>query len=766
MGATTGYLFARADWDDYDVGAPIRDDDRTPFIDVTGLTFGVNAFNSAEALIAYSEGHPSVEAFFATCDDTESYGALLEHHSFIFTTKAYNSYATANFNSLYLSAEGAVADLDFEGAAVKFLGTSLVNEYTMYLGYDSDVDVTKSSNMTVIGSVYISNKALLDVLSGSQFTAGAVTIGYGGNLLIEDSTFNASSISANSSASITMRRASFNTTGKVDLGYAGTISVEGSTISASSITMGGGSAKLSIISDSVNGSPSNVTLGTIDFGWGTTNSIETDWKSTVTFHEIANCSMAGKIIIDLTGIDTSAEQTNTILNYTGTGDAPNYETLLGTQAWNAATSYDPRDSSVAVTGYTVTSSGSLAFSKLYGKVYVSEANGNDETASPDNPYFETFSLATGVKPTNVVVTDGNYDTDNAPTFNGIETTILNGTFATSVCGGKVFDAGGEVSGNISFLIAGGTFSKLVFAGDRVNGGVQQTRTGNLTTTITNGEFNSAVAGAMLVTGLTTPSLLTGNVELTINGGTFNSSSWIYGGSLATKKIYGGQTTINGNVTVTLDATNNAITVSNLVVGSYGYGSIKENATLVLTGNHNINATGEIWGGCSGDFITIRDGKRVMEESKVDGKRILSFTGFSGTLASGLNKIRAFSDIEFKDGSEAKLGGCINLSDTTNWSFENGSSLTGAFINDFEGDTLKLDLKSGLSSPWDIITSSREEAFSGFGDIGGAGDKRLKVFVGTNELRWESDDARYAGSGYALALIENGTTTTMQLSTIA
>ena len=535
MAGTTGYLYARADWS-YNEGDEVTD--RAPFVDVTGLTFGVNAFNSAEALITYSEGHPSVEAFFATCDDTESYGALLEHHSFIFTTKAYNSYATANFDSLYLSDEGAVADLDFEGAAVKFLGTSLVNEYTMYLGYDSDVDVTKSSNMTVIGSVYISNKALLDVLSGSQFTAGAVTIGYGGNLLIEDSTFNASSISANSSASITMRRASFNTTGKVDLGYAGTISVEGSTISASSITMGGGSAKLSITSDSVNGSPSNVTLGTIDFGWGTTNSIETDWKSTVTFHEIANCSMAGKIKIDLTGIDTSAEQTNTILNYTGTGDAPNYETLLGTQAWNAAASYDPRDSSVAVTSYTVTSSGSLAFSKLYGKVYVSEANGNDETASPDNPYFETFSLATGVKPTEVVVTDGNYDTANAPTFNGFTTTITGGSFTTSVCGGKLYAAESalnpEDSGNISFTIEGGTFEKSVFAGDRVNTQFcGQSRTGNIVTTISGGVFKNAVAGAMALTfsAASASAELIGDVSLTITGGTFvnnNNKSWIYG----------------------------------------------------------------------------------------------------------------------------------------------------------------------------------------------------------------------------------------------
>ena len=366
---------------------------------------------------------------------------------------------------------------------------------------------------------------------------------------------------------------------------------------------------------------------------------------------------------------------------------------------------------------------------------------------------------TAADPTRIVVVGGSYDTKNAPTFNGIETTIEDGTFDTSVCGGKFFDAGGEVSGNINFSIAGGTFSKLVFAGDRVNGGVQQTRTGNLTTTITNGVFNSAVAGGMLVTVATTNAVLKGDVLLTIKGGNF--SDWIYGGGLASKKSFGGATTIEGNVTVKLDSSesgSNGLKLSTtLVVGSYGAGHIgteqdKKNTKLILTGGKDIELSGEIWGGCSSDIITTNTipdkGNNRKVDSTVTGNRILSFTGFNGHLTTQKNRIRAFSDIELKGNSTVTLNnygsGSVNLSDVVNWTFEYGSSLTGDFINDFNGDTLNLTGFSGTGT-FNLMSysdaSNTNDIFNGFGQLNGV---ELNGAAGSyRNGAWEWDNASLA-----------------------
>ena len=380
----------------------------------------------------------------------------------------------------------------------------------------------------------------------------------------------------------------------------------------------------------------------------------------------------------------------------------------------------------------------------------------------------------------IMVVGGSYGTSNAPTFDGIDTTIQDGTFDTSVCGGFFnSEAGTETSTekSISLSITGGTFNRIVFAGDREQGeNCEMTRTGDITMTISGGTFYNAVAGAMAVTteSTHTSSELNGNVNLTIRGGTFNNvnnKGFIYGGSIATKKPVGGKTTINGNVTVTLDATNNNITIANLVVGSFGAGKIgteanKKDAKLVLTGTNDITATGEIWGGCSSDIITNTKiegaGNNRYVESTVSGRRILSFTGFEGTLTANTNKIRAFSDVELKNSSSAKLGGCANLSDVVNWTFEKGSSLTGDFINDFNGDTLNLtEFTAGtFDLMFDSNASNTNDIFNGFGalaDIQMNGTSTgAKYNEGTQTWAWGSN---------SLAIV-SGESTKLTLTIIA
>ena len=391
------------------------------------------------------------------------------------------------------------------------------------------------------------------------------------------------------------------------------------------------------------------------------------------------------------------------------------------------------------------------------KVYVNSTWNNEEPGTPlgnDRYYginaFDKVADAVNEAPLPIFVVGGTYDaTNNAPTFNGIATTIQAGTFETSVCGGKVFDAGGEVNGDINFSIAGGTFNKVLFAGDRVNGGSEQTRTGSLSTTVSGGVFNSALAGAMFIT-VPNPSTLAGSVSLTITGGSLNS--WIYGGSLASQKILGENATITGDVTVKIDSSSTGITFANLVAGSYGAGTIKGNAKLVLTGTNAITATGEIWGGCSSDIIRTAKisgtGNRKVD-STVDGDRILSFNGFKNELTVQTNRIRAFSDIKLEGNSTVTLNnygsGRVTLADVENWTFEKDSSLTGDFINDFNGDTLNLTGFSGTGT-FDLMsdsdTSNTNDIFKGFealGEIQLNGVTQTKTYSSTDTtMTWAFD----------------------------
>ncbi len=414
---------------------------------------------------------------------------------------------------------------------------------------------------------------------------------------------------------------------------------------------------------------------------------------------------------------------------------------------------------------------------LRGIAHVSSGATGDEA-------FATVASALAMSPTALVIEDGVFDSaGNIPTFEGVTTTINGGSFTTSVCGGKFYrepgtppesmeniDVGGiDDKKNISLTINGGTFDRTVFAGDRVDRSfLTLVRTGDLDTTIEGGTFNNAVSGAMAVTvdAVTILNKLVGNVTLTIRNGTFNdpgNKGWIYGGSVATSKTVGATTTIDGSVTVTLDATNNAIEVANLVAGSYGYGKITGNTNLVLKGANSITASGEIWGGCSGDVLLCTKIRKADDSDSgnrevtkmVSGKRILTFTGFGGAFTSEANKIRAFSDVEVKGNSDATVAnsgsGSVNFSDVVNWTFEKGSKLTGNFINDFNGDTLNLT-DFNTEGTFDLLIDSNlssNDIFNAFDQLtaikmdGNAVEASFNTV--TNAWEWGGGSSWLAGS---------------------
>ena len=348
--------------------------------------------------------------------------------------------------------------------------------------------------------------------------------------------------------------------------------------------------------------------------------------------------------------------------------------------------------------------------------------------------FSTVQAALAANLDELVIDNGTFEAsgDNVPTFNGVTTTISGGSFSTSVCGGERYtgDATGEILSigsseelkDIQLTITGGNFAKSVFVGDRMDRNDYLTRYGDLSLTIEGGSFSNAVAGGGTFASSDAEGgyTLHGDVYLTIQGGTFindGNKSWIYGGCLAANKVLAAQTNIYGTVTVTIDASDNDVSFSNLVVGSFGTGKIIGSTKLVLTGSNNVTAGGDIWGGCGKDYYTIGGNSKTFvkksdDPEAEDGDRMLSFTGFNGTL--DCSRIRDFTSAEFIGVSIVELNKACDMRYISNWEFENGSTLSGSsFLNNFTGDTFVFSgSEEGFSSA-DVLKNVGASALTGF-----------------------------------------------------
>ena len=290
-----------------------------------------------------------------------------------------------------------------------------------------------------------------------------------------------------------------------------------------------------------------------------------------------------------------------------------------------------------------------------------------------------------------------------------------------------------------------------------------TRYGDLYLTIEGGSFRNAVAGGGTFTssdpigGFT----LRGDVYLTIRGGTFineNNKSWIYGGCMAAKKELAAQTKIYGTAAVTIDASENEVEFSNLVAGSYGTGKIFGGTKLVLTGSNKITAEGDIWGGCGKDYYTIGGASQTFvknADGTEDGDRMLSFTGFRGTLDCA--RIRDFTSAEFimdtTGDSTVELNKACNMSYISNWTFENGCTLSGTeFLNNFTGDTFAFTGSEEGFSGADVLKNVGASALTGF-----AYEEDGEVLVsGFSSVTLFGHEAAWNGSDAYVTAIENST----------
>lgn len=653
----------------------------------------------------------------------------------------------------------------------------IANSYENYGTFDiSNSEATYDS---------FENYGVVTVRNGATFTAGTFTQ-YGSttkemSLAVTNATFNAEVLSY----------------------QGGSISVSGSSFTVSSTSDSAEINKVLTITSTSERS-SNVSFKEISFG--SSGSISMDWRSTLSFTGFGE-SYTDKLTIDMDGCEiTSQAGKKLLVDYTGMGGTPwteeQYRALLTGTEWKTD-------------DYTliVDESGDLWASKTYKVAYVTA------TPSKENE-FQTVAEATAIKPEEIIVKgdgsqgavnyfgeipttiDDNVSDDNRPTFSkgvfggafiqsqaaadlssDISLTINDGTFQKILMGGdrikKSFDyltIGSPNSEsprrNIDVYIHDGTFSTTVVGGDRLEEG-SFTRYGDVTMNIAGGNFASAVAAGQIFSGAVTDGtgfgIINGNVSLNISGGSFGRAvadpgTWIYGGSLANTKENGGRNVIMGNVTTTIDASSKAIKLNNLVAGSYGRGEIQKDATIVLKGSGtNLTISGQIWGGCTGDYYEIDDVTREKTmHSFVIGERILSFTGFDGELKC--TKIKQFSHIKFTGDSTVELnnGGIYDLSEVSNWTFANGSTLEGNFKNDFTDDTLYLTgFSSGASC--DLITdlnaSDNKNVFDGLGGLGAI--KLNGSDVGTltktaTSVSWEAGSSWLGGSISIVDGTEEGT----------
>ncbi len=286
MAATT-YLFARADWD----ASKIADGDIAPFIDVTGLTFGVNAFNSANAVIQKANLLSDATALFATCGDNESYGNMLSCNGArgITISTVNNGGNSAHFGRLYV--EGAYAAV-FDSATVDFKKTDTSTDPVFFVAStNASVKIQNGSTITIspngenetlvniAGSFILSNSsfkvigdtsaalssATMEIKDGATFEAGSfkdtghpITIsGIGTEFTVngdfdnfgELSVTNGAKVSANTfenegTHTVTINGSTFNVSGNFDNG--GALSVTNSTFTVNGSLLNEGAHTIAI----------------------------------------------------------------------------------------------------------------------------------------------------------------------------------------------------------------------------------------------------------------------------------------------------------------------------------------------------------------------------------------------------------------------------------------------------------------------------------------------------------------------------------------
>lgn len=571
-----------------------------------------------------------------------------------------------------------------------------------------------------------------------------------------------SSLNVNDGASFTVERGGIENNG--------TVTVDNSSVTLSSALNNYGT--LSVTGTSVIDADM-VSSGaiTVDSALLTTNSIANSgnmtitWDSTVTFSEFTN---SGTITVDWTGYDTVGRLLLDCVDNSWTVD--DYKALLGA-AWDDAK-------------FTV-SNGDLWLKStvVYVNTEYGEGLDNDGHLWGINAFADIES-AKAAAPESIVITGGEI-TDTAA-LEGCVGVIKDGVFGNYLYAGNGnLDATG--SGDSVLVIEGGTFNR-VYGGNRIEADFA-VNPGDITLNISGGEFNSVVSGSGHVTsGYARRS---GEINVSISGGTFHTTVaggicletnevydvvytigsinfeisggtfeyHIYGGNVSAKAARSSQTFVDGDINLTIDASQNAVNIidgCNVVAGSSGYGTVVGNVNVTIKGD-KLNFNGILSGGSEGAHYYIgADGSRTCN-SYIDGTRSVTFSNFNGNFDG---RIVVFENISFVDNSNVVFTNTgLSLRDISEWNFEFGSSVSGLNSNDFTGDTMNLDLTGwDQLSSWDVMDGTGS-AFSGLNEL-------ASVTIGGQTASWDDNLSSWCSSDYQLGIREEEGKEVMFVSKLA
>ncbi|MBR2426143.1 MAG: hypothetical protein IKB16_05310 [Lentisphaeria bacterium] len=214
------------------------------------------------------------------------------------------------------------------------------------------------------------------------------------------------------------------------------------------------------------------------------------------------------------------------------------------------------------------------------------------------------------------------------------------------------------------------------------------RTGDINTTINGGTFNKRVYGGMFKNNDSALNVITlnGNINTTINGGTFKD--YVYGGH-GLSNVDVATITQKGNINLTIDSSDNAITFEKtLVAGSIGNCVLQGNINVTITGDEDVTMK-QLWGSNAGGYYRepVTDNAE-MDYHNVTGTRTLAFDDFSGDFTSGA--IVGFQKVKFSD-SEVDFAGVGAMYETTGWEMDWNSEISNFDKHNFDGDTLAIDL---------------------------------------------------------------------------
>lgn len=304
-------------------------------------------------------------------------------------------------------------------------------------------------------------------------------------------------------------------------------------------------------------------------------------------------------------------------------------------------------------------------------------------------------------------------------------------FGTVVGGSRVEGARMNVIGDSSVSINGGSY-KLVVGASVIGKDGDASMMGNSDVVISgDATVNGSVYGG-------------GFVQSTGKYQQIGSTNVTIEGSTVTKNIYGGHA---GASTSTFDATlvgSTYVTIvdstigGNVFGGSYNLGSITGTTNITISGNSDV--AGFINGDSSNAIY-------YGVASCVNGLRNLTFDGFTAS-AFNATEIVNIDNIAFVNNSDVNFANAdiFDGAEILDWTFEDGSSIAGAGVLDFEGSTLHVkEVFDADLEDWTLVAAGEIKNF----------DKLDGAFAvnGTNQaMTWNGVDAyelTYAGTDYKL-----------------